>query len=311
MDQSEAAAWTGQDSGCKKEAAHSNIWPYLAVLGAVCLWGGSFVSGKIAVSALGVWSLMWARLTLSVICLLPFYRVIRPRRYRKGDWKQLLVLVALQPIIYFLFETNALRFTTSSQAAVICSLIPLLTCVGARFFFKEQISNTAWIGLVVSLCGVAWLTFSGAPSLNASNPMLGNSLEFLAAFAAAGYILLVQKLGRRYSSWTLTGAQALAGAVFFLPGAPKVISGMGDWDLTLAVSVFYLGSGAFLGAFLLYNWAISRVSAAKVSPFTNLVPVVAVIMGWLLLDETLSTIQIMAAVVVIGGVFLCQLRRRG
>ena len=286
--------------------------PLAAVVLAVCLWGGSFAVSKVAVGALGPWSVMWARLAVSLVCIIPFARLIRPRpgAYKKGDWKLLSALVICQPCIYYLLETNALRFTTSSQAGVICALIPLFTCVAARIVFKDRISKTAWAGLVLSICGVAWLTLAGEPDRNASSPWLGNTLEFCATFLAMAYMLLVQKLSPRYSSWTLTGLQVLAGWIFFLPGAPKVIAGVAHWSWLLAFSVFFLGAGAFLGAFLLYNWGVSRISAAKASPFVNLVPVVAVVLGWVMLDETLTPAQMAAAALVIGGVVLSQLRRK-
>ena len=296
----------------KQAEADSSIWsiflPIAAVLAAVGLWGGSFVSGKIAVTALGPWPLMWSRLTVSALCLLPFYKKMRPRNYHQGDWKLLLLMVACQPCIYFMLETNALRFTTSSQAGVICALIPLLTCLGARLFFKERISGAAWAGLALSICGVAWLTLAGGPSPNARFPMRGNFLQLCAGFSAVAYFLLLQKMSARYSSWTLTGLQTIGGLIFFSPGAPQVISGMGQWPREVVFSVLYLGAAAFMGAFLLYNWAVSRISAAKAAPFINLVPVVAVALGWAFLDESLSTPQLTAVALVICGVFLSQLK---
>jgi drug/metabolite transporter (DMT)-like permease len=285
------------------------LLPILAILTAVLMWGGSFTAGKVAVNALGPIPMVWARMVVSLLALLPFYKKLRPQNYRKGDWKILLPLVLFHPCLYFVLEANALRYTTSSMASVVAATMPLLACVGARIFFKESIALLALCGLVLSVLSVVVLTLASSPSQSASAPLLGNLLEFLAMFSAAGYVLLTQKAVARYSSWTITFLQTLAGVIFFAPGAPVVLAGLANWPWRVWVSILYLGAGAFMLAFVLYNWAISRVPASRASAFVNLVPVVAVMLGWGILGETLNGIQFIAGCGVIAGVFISQLGR--
>ena len=205
----------------RNNASFSPSLPILACLGAVLFWGGSFSAMKSAVEVLGPWGLMWSRMAIALAVLLPFAVKLWPKSYVKGDWKLLFPVVLFQPCLYFLCESNALRFTTSSQAGIVASLVPLLVALGARIFLQETLSKRMLTGLLVSVSGLVWMTLAGKSSEHASNPLLGNLLEVGAMVSATGYILLVKKLTERYSPWTLTALQTLGGAIFFLPEQPK------------------------------------------------------------------------------------------
>ncbi len=282
--------------------------PAAAALAAVLLWGGSFSAMKTAVTGLDAWAVMWARMTVGSLLLLPFAGgLLRFSGYRRGDWKLLALLALLQPCLYFIFEAHALTLTTSSQAGVISASVPLLVAAGACLTLGERLTAKTLAGLVLALAGVAWLSLAAAPNETAPHPLLGNLLELCAMICAAAYMILLKRLSDRYGAWTLTALQTFAGAIFFLPGAvPFFERGLASISGAEAFSLLYLGAGATLGAFGLYNWGLSRMPAGKGSSFINLVPVSAAAMGWLLLGETLSPTQGLAAVAVLFGVRLSQ-----
>lgn len=284
----------------------SELAPLLAALGAAVLWGGSFAATKTALAQFTPMTLMWLRMTLATLLLLPFARVVLPKNLRPGDIKYLAAASLLMPCAYFLCEANALRLTTSAQAGVISSSVPLLVGAGAALFLGETLNGRVLAGLSLSVAGVAWLSLASAPQASAPAPLLGNALEFLAMFCAAGSMLLVKRLSGRYGPWTLTAVQTVTGALFFLPGAAGVTAAPWDWPQDATLAVLFLGGLVTLGAFGLYNWALSRLPAARVSAFINLVPIIAVALGWLTMDETLNLTQAMAAAVVLAGVALSQ-----
>ena len=158
---------------------------------------------------------------------------------------------------------------------------------------------------------------SSSSSAGAVNAPLGNALETGAMIAAAVYTLSSSRLGRRYSPWSLTTLQLAAGALFFLPGLVFLVRGGWPWAQRrylpwgLVGVLAFLGSFVTLAAFGCYNWGLSRLPAARASLFLNLIPVVAVLLGWLLLGESLTAWQCLSAAAVIGGVLLGQGLSRG
>ena len=283
---------------------------FIALTVAVLLWGGSFSAARTALTELSPFTLMALRTWIASLVILPFASRLAPGggflKAWKKDGKVLLPTVLFQPCFYFLLETNALRFTTSSQAGVIASFVPLMVMIGAWLFLHEKLSTRGSAGVLLSICGVAVLTLMNGGGEEASAVMLGNLMELGAMVCAAANILLIKKLSGRYNSWTLTMFQCFAGALFFSPGLLPLLQGGFTISRTSLFIVLYLGAPVSLGAFGLYNWGMSHTSASGASLFINLVPVTAVILGWLLLGESLNPVQILASVAVLAGVVISQ-----
>lgn len=283
--------------------------PVFALFTAVLLWGGSFAAMRVTIQAISPAGVMWMRMAVAFVVLLPLAGKLWPKDCRRRDWKKLLSLVMLQPCLYFLLESHALQLTTSSQAGVVSASVPLLVTVGAWLYLKEAITKRTVTGLVLAMTGVIGLTWMQNPETMAVNPLLGNLLEVAAMACAAANMLLVKDMSRRYNPWTLTAMQVAAGVVFFLPGAPAVWHlPAGDWNFSLVSALFFLGTLVTLGAFGLYNWGMSRMPASSASLFIYLVPVCAVLIGWTILGEGLSGHQCVAAALVICGVWWSQRR---
>lgn len=293
---------------------NQRLLPYACLFGAVLLWGTSFVAMKYALTGFGPLAVVWMRMTLASGLMALFWgRVPRAGRL-PGDGRWLALVCLLQPCLYFLLEGYALSLTTSAQAGMISALVPLLVAAGAWAFLREGLSPRTMGGIVVSLAGVVWLSLSGNAEQSAPNPALGNLLELCAMGCAAGYMLVVKHLSSRYNSWHLTGLQAFAGALFFLPGALWIDqAGPATWLSAppLAwLAVAYLGGIVTLGAFGLYNMAVVRLPSAQAAASINLVPLVAVLSGWLVLGETLPPAQLAACAVILAGVLLGQSGRQ-
>ncbi len=278
-----------------------------AIITAVILWGGSFAAMRIGVTALDPWSVMWVRMITAFVIILPFTVKLFPVGYKKGDWKFLVPMVFFQPCLYFLLESYALTYTTSSQAGVISASVPLMVAIAAWLLLSETITRNTVAGLMIAMSGVICLTLLEKDKGIAVNPLLGNTIEFFAMASAAANMVIVRQLSQRYNPWALTAMQVFAGSIFFLPGLVNLANTSKNvWSFDLVGSLVFLGVFVTLGAFGLYNWGISRMPAGKASSFINLVPVIAVLVGWSLLGESLDTAQCCAAVAVIGGVWLSQ-----
>lgn len=149
--------------------------------------------------------------------------------------------------------------------------------LGSHFTLGEKVSRDTVPGLFISLGGVVWLTLAGDPSEAASDPVLGNLLEFGAMVAAVGYVLLVKRLSERYNPWSLTAVQIVAGSLFFLPGAVPLFTGNFE-ILTFAqvAALACLCAFVTLGASGFYNYGLAHIPANRAAALVNLIPVVAI-----------------------------------
>ncbi|MDA3958219.1 DMT family transporter [Oceanispirochaeta sp.] len=281
----------------------------MALTVAVILWGGSFSAMRTVLQELDPMSVMWLRMVFASVTILPFISRLRPPEGWKKDYKILIPMVLFQPCLYFLLESNALRLTSSSQAGVISSFVPLFVSLGAWLFLSEKLHLKGIAGLFLSISGVVVLTLLNGDVEGGSRMMLGNTMEVGAMICAAANMLIIKKLSSRYNTWTMTMMQCFAGVLFFLPGLFKLMEQ--GWVISgqTLLLLLYLGAPVSLGAFGLYNLGMSRMTASGASVFINLVPVVAVITGWVVLHETLSVLQIFASAAVLTGVLISQDKR--
>jgi drug/metabolite transporter (DMT)-like permease len=217
-------------------------------------------------------------------------------------------MALFEPCLYFIFEAQALQYTSAGQAGMVTAMLPLMVAVAAFFFLGERTSIRQWIGFFIAVSGVVWMTLTGEDSIQAPNAILGNFLEFLAMCTAVGYTLLIKHLISRYSAFVLTALQSFVGAVFFLP-----LALLSTWPEQVSIStlgiLLYLGLVVTLGAYGLYNYSMTHVKATTAAGYANLLPAFSLIFSMLLLGERLTTSQWIAIGIVFVGVALSQERK--
>jgi drug/metabolite transporter (DMT)-like permease len=252
-------------------------------------------------------TVVWLRMVVASAVLAPFWTRLPKPDYRRADLGWLALVCLLQPGVYYLCENYAIGLTTSSQAGVISAIVPLLVALGAWLFLREHISARTIGGIALSVVGVAALSLGAKAAASAPNPVLGNTLEVVAMASAAGSMIALKHLMSRYDPWMLTGIQSAAGVVLFLPGA--LASDPRTWASVAPaawVSMAYLGAFVSLAAFGLYAMAMVKMPASQASIAINVVPVVALIAGWLALHESLGAVQAAGCVAIAAGVVLGQ-----
>jgi len=273
------------------------------------LWSSSFIVLKYVFTWFDPLQVLFARMVIATSCILVILLVRREARwqYQRGDWKWMLAMALAEPCLYFLCEARALTLTTASQAAVITATLPLLASIGAWLFLKERLRMQGWVGIAVSFAGIVALTLTGHADARAPDPVLGNTLEFVAMICATGYVLIAKRLSTRYSTLAITAMQTVTGGVWFgiwvaLSPAPLPA----HLPLLPSLAVLYLGMFITLGAYGLYTWSVSHVPVAMAAAFINLIPVFTVVMAWGALGEQLSREQAVACALVFAGVAISQ-----
>lgn len=275
---------------------------------ATFLWGSSFVALKYAIGVYDPAFVIFFRMLVTLTACLCLWRWVKRFQYQRGDWKYLLSMSLAEPCLYFLFEGYAMQNTSASQAGVLVSCLPIIVAFLAYYMLKEQLSKAIIVGFSLCIGGSFLLTLVSPSSLNASDPVFGNFLEFLAMVCAAYYSVSLKYLSTRYASLSLIALQGLSGTLFFAPfiffaELPSVHHSNALW------SILYLGTFVTLGGYGLYNYALSKVSVLTAAAYSNLIPIFSLLLSMLLLDEMLNTEQWLSIVLVFFGVMVSQLHK--
>lgn len=286
--------------------------PHIALLLAMLFWSSSFVTTKIALSEYTPMEVMSGRMLVGALICLPLLKALIGYFKDKRIRKVLILSIIFEPCLYFLFESYALTFTSSSQASMIFSTIPLFMGISAWFVLGEKLSKQACLGFTIAVTGAVWLSLAASSTEGAPNPLLGNLLELGAVFSVVIYTLCVRYLVRFMPPFHLTAMMPFAGFLFFTPLA--FVTGSHE-AVILAIDIptwlpefciIYLGSFTSLGGYGLYNFALTRMPAGQVAAYNNLVPVMALAMGIFFLGEIVTGVQYLASALVIIGIILSQ-----
>lgn len=282
-------------------------WAVCGLVIAMMIWGGSFIALKIAFRAYDPMVVMWGRMGVACLLFLPMIGRAMNIHYRSGDGKYFLLMGMFEPCLYFTFEAHALTYTSASQAGIITAMLPVLVAVAAWGALGEALSLKTLFGFILAVVGACVLSVSGGGTAASPNPVLGNFLEFLAMVSATCYAVVLKRLSHRYPALFLTLVQSVTGFVYFsllllLPGTRLAQ----NVDISAIAAILFLGSVVTFGAYFLYNYGVSRMPAGRATAFVSLIPVFAVIMGWLFLGERLSYIQFLSSGLILAGVYFTQ-----
>ena len=288
-------------------SSQNRLREYLALNLAVFFWGLSFVATKIALESFSLFTLIFIRFG-SASCI--FLIILAYRGFPKlsmKDHKKIFLIALFEPGLYFIFETSGLQHTTAPEASLIIATVPVVVMVLAALFLGERTRLIGLIGMGVSLVGILVLIMGDRDFKWAlGGHILGDLFIFGAVISAALYIVNARSLGKKHSALDFTGLQIMYGAILYAPAFFWELPGV-EWS---AISGRSIGAIIFLtifstaGAFLCYNYALTKVPATKAAVFINGIPVITAFGAWVLLGEKLTLMQVWGGVLVLLGVFL-------
>ena len=171
---------------------------------------------------------------------------------------------------------------------------PILTVLLAQLFSRkgEKLGKWVYIGAVVAIVGVVLVVLNGTLSFHLSP--LGDLLALAAALAWAVYSILIKKYTERYDNFLVTRRVFLWA---FITAVPLMLITDG-----MPLSWLFLGVFGNAVCFALWNIAFKRLGVVITNNYLYATPFVTVVVGWLLLDEKISFMSIIGAVLITLGV---------
>jgi len=284
----------------------------LAIMASVLFWGLSFVSSKaILNTGFPPMTMVFARFLIASALLLPLRRRLEPQRsLRTLSRRQrlLLVLSGLTGVtVYFFFEARGIKLTSASNASLIVAVVPVLTVLTEVLLFRGRLAWYQAAGIALSILGVFFIVRRSPEHF--PRALLGNLFMFGACLSWVAYNFISRDLQVPLAGLSLTSYQAAVGAITLLPLALSELASWQSGSLVVWLNILYLGVFCSALGYFCYIYALSHMGPIVVTSFINLIPVVGAFGGMLILGERLSPIQLAGGAVVIGGVFLVNLRR--
>ena len=287
----------------------SHFASIVMLLVTMVIWGSTFVVTKGINDQVQPFTLAFVRVAIGALVLLACAFVRQARggphaRWSSLPWGTMITMGLIGVVLYYAVFNYSLVYTSASQGALVQSCIPAMTALVAVVWLREHASALRWTGIALSMAGILIVFSGGADAQSGGGSLLGNVLMFASAVFWGVYTSMAKRVAN-HDAIQVTAGIIVAGAVMLLPlaGFEVAAAGMPAVDLRGWLGMAYLGAGASGLAYMMYSAALKHMDASEAGVYTNLIPIVGVIMG-VMLGEPLSLRAIVGGVVVLVGVWL-------
>lgn len=278
----------------------------LALATVYLVWGSSFLVTSIGVHQLPPRLFSGIRFTLSGLLLLTVAR-LTGRRMQLGarELRHVLVMSFCSIFVSNGLNNWAMQWVPSNQTALLNASTSLWTAglgtIGPR---AHPLSVRVLAGLALGLAGVALILLPGGslPAARLWWPELGILLGCLSWSTGTIYF---RSVGTELDILSFIGTQMLLGGLMLV----ALGVGCGDlarwtWSVRGLAAMAYLTLFSSCIAYVAYAWLARHVPPAQAGSHGYVNPAVAALLGWLVLNETLSRSQVIGMVVILGGIVL-------
>jgi drug/metabolite transporter (DMT)-like permease len=263
------------------------------------LWGGSFLFMRYAAPAFGALPLMWLRVTIATVCLLP----LLIWRGQVGALRERIGVVTVMGLfnsaIPFVLIAWATLSITAGLASILNATVPIMTALIGTLWLRDTLGAGRLAGLVIGMAGVVLLAADKADFKPG-----GSGWALLAMVGAT----LCYGFAANYTKRHLTGVPPMVNAAGSQIVSAVALTPFALWTWPTQTpeplawgAAVVLGIGCTAVAYVLFFRLIERVGASRAVTVTFLVPVFGTLWGALFLGETVTGAMLVGGAIVLVG----------
>ena len=286
----------------------------LAVL-ATFIWSGNFIVARWVIKDIPPVTLAFYRWLTATIIILPFAwkYFVAERQIIKQRFLFFLLAAFTGVSMFNTFVYIAGHYSSAINMAILgtCSS-PIMSVILAKIFLKERIPLLRIVGILVCISGILVLLSKGnIQNLVSFRFTKGDWWILAAALTFAIYNTSVRKKPSAMHPVNFLFTIFLLGTIILLPFYLYELNTQGGFAFNTfnLSSILYLGIGASVICFLIWNKAIGALGSGRTALFGNLIPVFSSIEAVLLLNEKITHIHIISFILVVAGLVIANLKK--
>lgn len=293
----------------KHQTPPNSLQGILFALGATIIWSGNFIVARSLNQSIEPATLSLLRWATAFLGLLPFAcRAAWSQRAAIKQSMPAMIPMALLGVTTF----NALLYkaahtTSALNLSLIATSTPVFIILLARIFLRESLTVRKMTGLAVALAGVVLLITGGEPKrLTNLEFSIGDLWMSLAAVIFAAYSILVRRFPGGLSQSVFLLTLFGTGIIFLIPwtGWEVFTHGLPTITLGAAGAILYVGLGASLAAYAMWNSAVTSIGPSLAGLIYYTLPLFSGFSAFVLLGEPMGLIHLTSAGCILGGILL-------
>lgn len=233
-------------------------------------------------------------------------------KIEKKDYGRLLLCAILGMGFNMLSFFKGLALSTPINSAVIITITPIFVLILSIFLIKEKITTRKIVGVIIGLTGALGLILFGHEvRQDAPNIALGNFYLLLNTLFFGGYLIVAKTLTSKYHPFTFMKWLFALGILICLPFGYQELTVV-DWaalPFEAIWKIVFVILGTTFCTYLFNIFALSQLKASTLSTFIYVQPLIGIIYAVITDQDQLTTIKILAACLVLLGVYLASRKK--
>jgi drug/metabolite transporter (DMT)-like permease len=276
----------------------------VAALVTVTAWASAFIGIRDAGEEISAGALSLGRLLVGSAALGVIVAIRREPLPARRDLPAIVFCGLLWFGIYNVALNEAERHVDAGTAAMLVNIGPILIALLAGVVLHEGFPRSLLTGSAIAFAGAILIGLATSDAGLAASG--GAALCLVAAFAYAGGVISQKPVLARVSALQVTFLACTVGAIACLPFGPTLVDELGEASGVAIRWTVYLGIVPTALAFTTWAYALSHTTAGRMGATTYLVPPLAILMAWLILDETPPALAIAGGALCLVGVVLAR-----
>ena len=280
----------------------------IAIITVALVWGTTFLGIRIAVETIPPWFVAGIRQFLAGIILLIV--LLFSKNLKWIGWKNFgnqIVLASLMLVVANGMTTVAEKHLSSSLASLISATSPLAVFILSILFSLQKFTVRGFFGVLLGFSGILLIFKDGLEDLLQPEYRMGVLFMFMAISGWAFGTIFSKKMNSQPQNISLNLFYQ-----FSFAGVIQIIFGflssdqapISSWSVKSILAMVYLAIFGSVIAFFAFHYALKKITPIQISVLSYVNTIIAIFLGWLVLNEEISATFLTAAVLIICGVFI-------
>jgi drug/metabolite transporter (DMT)-like permease len=286
---------------------------YLALFCVAFFWGTTFLGIRIGIETIPPFLLAGIRNLISgfiIFFYLLFQRKlepINPRQFLRAFILSIMMIVLANGL-----TTYSEKYITSGLASLISTLSPFFVLILNLILGNEKLSIKTTLGILLGMFGIFLIYQNSLSDLLNPEYRQGVFAILIAVLMWAIGTIITKKGSENSLTMLMNVSVQMIIAGIILTAIQFILTptiSTDNWSLRSVLAMVYLAVFGSVVGYVAYSYLITQMSSTKVSVLSYVNVVVALFLGWLILDETITSRIIIAASLIIGGVFIVNYKK--
>ena len=278
------------------------------------VWGTTYLGIRVAVETMPPWFITSIRqgiAALIILIILLFKKQLSWIGWQ--NFKYQFIPAVLMIVVANGFTTIAEQSLPSGLTSIMSALSPVVIFIGSILFGLQKPSIKGLTGVLLGFLGVVFIFRDGLGDILDPNYKTGMLFLSIAILSWSAGTVFSKKHIHKFNNIALNLFYQFSIATLIQLVLAFIFSSdvnVHDWSTRSMIATLYLAVFGSVLAFFCYHYALKRVTALQVSILNYINTIIAVFLGWLLLDEVITTDFIVATLLIIAGVFIINYKKK-